>query len=459
VYPRPGKSAAEEVPVAVGKFTDDALTDVVSANVEAAQFMLFAQGAGTGLGLPQMFPGQIAMRDICAFDADKDGTDELYVLSQQEETIGCSAYEGGRLTFPKSIGCEGTPCALAMTRTEDGSALLAYVSKSDSKYKLVVRPLDATEAADATVQLSLEGVDDAPAGIRWADANQDGKEDLLIFVPFGPLRVALREDDGKFTLLAATGKTQTGLVKDATLSGFAYADTNGDGSRDIILAQKAFVRALRVNAAGAWEVIDQYNAPASDAEIAGVCVRPVAGSNRPDLVLYDRKSQEIHYYKGSGQDQYQLDRSVQVGALELKAMISAPLGGGEGHSILLVDKKRMVLVLPEVPAMRMSEASAYESSIEQAWLRQAAVGDLNHDGRLDVALTDAREHMVEVLTLGPADALVRATKFRLFARKQREAGEQDKGEPHWVTIADVTNDRCDDLVFIAHDRMLVYPGQ
>lgn len=459
-YALPGKSSGEQLPLAVGDFTGDGLTDVVAANVDAAQLMLFAQGPGGGLALPEMFAGQIGMRDMCGFDADGKKGDELYVLSPQEETIARSVYDGDRLTFPKAIACSGTPQALAVTKPADGEALVAYVAKVDSKYHLMVHPIGETPAdATATIKLELEGLDDPPAGLRWADANQDGREDLLIFVPFGPLRAAIRQEDGSFKLLASTGNAQTGLVKDASLSGFTYADTNGDGLRDVVLAQKAFVRALRVNKAGAWEVVDQYNAPTSDAEVVGVCTRPVPGRARPDLAMYDRKGQEIHYYAATGDDQYTLDRSVQVGALELKAMVSAPLGGKENHSILLADKKRLVVVLPEVPAIRMGEAGVYESSIEQAWLRQVAVGDVNHDGRTDLVLTDAKEHFVEVLTFDAKEALVRATKFRLFARKQQEAGEQEKGEPHWVHVADVTHDGYDDLILIAHDRVLLYPSQ
>ncbi len=485
MYPLPGKGA-EQLPVALGDLTGDKCIDVVSANVDAAQLMLFTQVTGGGLKLPESFGGQIAMRDMCCFDADGNGIDELYVLSPQEQTIARSTFEGGRLTFPKPLVAIGTPQALCMTRDANGQAIVAYVSKEEgSKYRIIVQPVDAkpvesrpadakpvrSRPADAKpagsspaddagiIRVELTGIDDAPTAIRWADVNQDGREDLLVFAPFGPLRAALRQADGSFRLLAVSGQAQTGLVKDATPCGFAYADSNGDGVRDVVLTQKTFVRALRVNKSGAWEVIDQYNAPTTDAEITGVCLRPVAGRKRADLVMYDRKSQEIHCFVPAGDDRYTLDRSVQVGSLELKGMYAAPLGGDGNYSILLADKKRLVLVLPEIPAMRMEEAGVYESSIEQAALRQVAVGDLNHDGRTDVAVTDAREHFVEILTFGADQAFVRATKFRLFARKQHEAGEQEKGEPHWVSIADVTGDSHDDLVFIAHDRILLYPGQ
>lgn len=470
VYPLPGKGA-DQLPVALGDLTGDKRADVVSANVDAAQLMLFAQAAGGGLQLPEAFGGQIAMRDMCSFDADGNGIDELYVLSPQEQTIARSVFEGGRLTFPKPLAAIGTPQVLSMTRDANGRAIMAYVTKNEgSKFQLIVQPVeakpaesmpaDAKAAADAgVVRVDLTGIEDAPTAVRWADVNQDGRDDLLVFVPFGPLRTVIRQADGTFKVLAASGQAQTGLVKDATPCGFAYADTNGDGVRDVVVTQKTFVRALRVNKSGAWEVVDQYNAPTTDAEITGVCLRPVPGRKRPDLVMYDRKSQGIHCFVPSGDDLYTLDRSVQVGSLDLKAMQAAPLGGDGNSSILLADKKRLVLVLPEVPAMRMDEVGAYESSIEQAVLRQVAVGDLNHDGRTDVAVTDAREHFVEILTFDADNAFVRATKFRLFARKQREAGEQDKGEPQWMSIADVTGDGNDDLVFIAHDRILLYPGQ
>jgi hypothetical protein len=189
--------------------------------------------------------------------------------------------------------------------------------------------------------------------------------------------------------------------------------------------------------------------------------------------MYNKRSREVHLFKPVGQEstgRYALDRSIAVGAFDLRAMLGVAGGGsaggglaGEaGPTLLLADPKRFALLLPEVPATKAHEAGVYETSIKDGYLDPIAVGDLNHDGRTDLAVVETNDHFAEILTFGPERELVRATKFRVFAKKQlrgraRETGGE--GEPRAVEIADLTGDGHDDLLLIAHDRVLLYPGQ
>ncbi|MCH7814568.1 MAG: FG-GAP repeat protein, partial [Planctomycetes bacterium] len=101
----------------------------------------------------------------------------------------------------------------------------------------------------------------------------------------------------------------------------------------------------------------------------------------------------------------------------------------------------------------------YETSIKDGRLTQVAAGDLNHDGRTDLAVIETKDHFVEILTFGPDEGLIRGNKFRVFAKKQFSRRRRGAAEPRWITIADLTNDGHDDLLLIAHDRILLYPGQ
>jgi hypothetical protein len=399
------------------------------------------------------------MRDLRAADTDGDGRDEIYALSPEEGFIARSKFAEDRLQFPQALPTTGKPYVLDLAPLAvGGDALrLAYVSRDeDDDYHLILQPLDTDTPEVAEYQ--LDDQDDPPSALRFADVNRDGRNDVLIFTPYAPLRTLIQDAEGKFVEPGGDSGSQQGLLKDAKAPGFCYADVDGDGKPEVLLAQRTFVRALVMNAEGAWEIKDQFNAPGTDAEITGVTVLPRPGAKRPDLIMYDKRAQEVHVFVPATGGTYELSRSVDVGGFDLRAIAVAPLAGTDDPTLMLMDKRRVALVLPDIPARRAHEIAAYESSIKDGRLSRLASGDLNHDGRTDLAVIELKDHVVEVLTFGPNDELVRGNKFRVFAKK-RFRGGREAAEPRWVSIADVTDDGIDDLMLIAHDRVLLYPGQ
>ncbi|MCP4245612.1 MAG: VCBS repeat-containing protein, partial [bacterium] len=446
-YPIPGRSDAERLPLAVGDVDGDGRPDLVTADVDGARLVLFAQPGDDGLSPPQTFGGQIKMRDLRCYDTDGDGAAEAFIVSAEEELITVSRFRSSRLTFPKALPTTHKPFALDVAPLlAGGDPVLAYVARdSDSTYHLIVQPAGAGAAdASRTQTVSLDELDEPPTAVRLVDVNRNGRRDVLIFSPYAPLMTLLQDDAGAFVMHGGKGGSQKGLVKQARIEGFAYADTDGDGKAEVLLAQKAFVRALCVNADGAWEILDQYNAPGADAEITGVTTLPMPGAERVFLAMYDRRGREVHFFAPGPDGTYTLDRSIQVGAFDLKAMSAAPLAGSPQPSVLLADARRIALILPLVPAARAREAGVYETSIKDGRLTQVAAGDLNHDGRTDLAVIETKDHFVEILTFGPDDGLVRANKFRVFAKKQFSRRRRDTAEPRWITLADLTNDGHDD---------------
>ncbi len=475
-HPIPAKSDIPVLPLAVGDVTGDGLDDLMTANIDAAQIILFEQKKGLGLLPAKSFGGQTKMRGARCYDADGDGKVELYVVSSNEDSIALSRYQDDRLTFPKSIEVSGKPFAfdIGVLKKGDGPKLV-YVSRNDdSEYFLQFGELngikskegDEKETADKEENSSkessgieLEDIDEPPTAVRLADVNRDGRTDVLIFSSYAPLIACLQNEDGTFTARSKETGTQTGLVKQAKIEGYAYADTDGDGVGEVLLAQKQFVRALRINEEGAWETVDQYNAPGSDANITGIAAVNIKNQKRPDLAMYDRQSREVNIFKPDSGTTYELDQSISVGLFDLQAMSGTNLNGKGATEIMLADKQRIARVLPDSPAPQAIETGVYESSIKDARLARIAVGDLNHDDRTDVVVVDYKDHAVEILTFGPDEELVRANKFRVFARKQFHRDGNTMPQPHWVEIVDVTNDGFNDLVMISQDRVLLYPSQ
>ena len=91
------------------------------------------------------------------------------------------------------------------------------------------KPCPARSAQGQFQVLPLNKTDAAQRGLLWADVNGDGRPDLLVAEPdSGQLSVYLQQPDGSL----APPKTFPTL---AGVSQFAAADWNGDGNPEIFL--------------------------------------------------------------------------------------------------------------------------------------------------------------------------------------------------------------------------------
>jgi hypothetical protein len=478
LYSYPVQSRSRQQPVAVGDVTGDGLADVVAVDPDAAQMILF-EGSPTGLRPGVAFPGLMKTLDVSIADLDGDGSGELLLVSAEEKTIGVSEYREGRLTFPAAHPrfAGGKPLAAVV-----GSMSASDARPSHLAYVAVVKTPGGDESREVTALhvvppegdpqvLEIPELRDE-AALRFADVNQDGRSDLLLFVRFSPLITFLQGPDGRFERLEGAA-TRSELVKDATIEGFDLADVNGDGKPEVLLAQKNMARALAVRE-GRWTVIDQYNPEAAEAEITGVAALPpgvvMAGppsgagaggatGRAPVLALYDRKAGEVLVFAAREDRSYAVVQGMRVGPFELRAMQAAPLAAGGRAALLMADARKLAVLVPQERAATLVEKHSYETDLKDVNPSDAALGDLNGDGVRDVVLVDTAKAYLEILTTLPDGDLAKVMHFQVFQGKRFSEEPERGGEPREVLVGDVTGDGIDDLVLIVHDRLIVYPGQ
>ncbi len=464
-YPFTAGETSNRRPIAIGDVNGDGLDDLVAADVNSAQLLLYTQKQGVGLEPPHKFGGQVNMRDLRCMDLNGDHRAEVLACSADEKSIGVSVWQNNHLTFPRPISTVGSPQCFDIVPVPTGHRLV-YVTEESGSYFLVSQSfqtrIDGDQPtfvmADDQQKIKIDDVSTAPSAMRLADANQDGVVDVLIFTPYEPLITFLQNTEGQLERLTGAS-AQLGLVKEATVAGFTTADVNRDGKPEIILAQKMFARALRINDQKQWEVVDQFNAPTEMAEIIGVTAIAESGQTMPQIVLYDKRNLELHWLAADAENTYQVSKSVPISSFELSAMETARLTGAGTDNILVSDNKKFALALPNQPPIKAADKSVFESKTKDARLWRTAVGDLNHDGRTDFAVIEGKEHQIEILTQTGDGEVLPAIAFKAFDAKTFQREQEDNPEPRELRIADLNGDGHDDLAIIVHDRVIIYPGQ
>ena len=279
-----------------------------------------------------------------------------------------------------------------------------------------------------------------PSFFAQGDLNGDGIQDLVIpesdFITFSQQVVVLfGNPDGSFqtpvTLNAGT------LSKGAAV----IADFNGDGKNDIALTEKGGVVILLGDGKGGFgSPLTSSGASSSIAMIAG----DFNGDGKLDLAMADTTN-EVSVLLGKGDGTFQAELTAAVGANP--AGLAAGDFNGDGRLDLAVTDSgstqgqhgNTVAILLGMGNGRFQAASFVSVAAQPEGV---AVADFNHDGKLDVVVTNTATDQVSVL-LGNGNGKFQAPlAFTVRSGPKPNSGYQ----PTYITVADFNGDGNPDVV-------------
>jgi hypothetical protein len=453
------QGAGKDRDLAMGDIDGDGLTDVVVTDPESSQLLLFRQSKESGLDLGNSFPGLVGASQVRVADLDGDRKAEVIVLSTRETTIGISKLENGRLTFPQSLKLLRDPVAIEVADlNQDGKPEIAYIGRertsSASKFTLLALSRDATgnwnpvSFGDKTeLALSLKG---DPERIMQFDVNADGRPEFLVFQGERPPLVLTSDGKGNLSELKADGGLSLGKV---TPGGLFF----GQLDQPVILAaQNNFARSLKVNEQGQWQVVDQYNAAESEARIVGAATIDLDLQPGREIVLVDTGTKRLRILRKEGAV-YRPWREVEIGAFPYKSTHVADLNGDGRDDLLLFGSGKFGVLYAGQSDPKLKMLAEYETKLEKVHFNDLAAGDLNNDGRVDIAVIDTQSQYIEILDFSAEAGLRHGLHFKVFEAKSLNDNDATGADPRELVIADVTGDGLNDLILLTHDRVLVYP--
>jgi len=457
---------------AVADVDGDGLVDVLATDPASSSVTVFRQQKGRGLQPGVSQPSFAELDALVAGDVDGKPGDEVFVLSEKEGVVGRSQWQNGSLSFPVAMPLTpgAVPAVLSLVRLETGPRV-AVVTKDGRNYQMELLPVDGNAAGAAAEVVKLGSLVKGPDAVLDLDADQDGKVDLLLFTADKPMSMLqATEKDGKraFELRESKDMAQFGLAQAANAGNSVAFDVDGDGKKELVIADRNFIRALRYAPAATppgWQVVAQMNASRADAKLVALTVRGDA------LVASDKENGALAEFRreaggggsqagGSGSNAggtwSQVDEHT-VNGFKFGPVRAGAFTGADGTDVMLVGDDGFAIAQLDGNRLALEELASYRGDRLQQVDHELAAGDVNGDGFLDVLVLDAGEQSLGVLSFSEAGRLLPITRFKVFESRLFQGGEPREYEPSMAMVADLTGDGADDVVLLCHDRVLLYP--
>ncbi|HEV8071128.1 MAG TPA: VCBS repeat-containing protein [Planctomycetaceae bacterium] len=448
---------------ALGDIDGDGHADLVVTDPDGAGVFVFRQRKGEGLDPGQTFPSFAGVAQVRVADLDGDKKNEVVVLSTKERAIGISRFQHGRLTFPETVPlAEEEPILLEIADLNgDKNPEILFISRvrSGGNTQYVLHALERTAGkkwrpfafSGKRTDLPLD-VQGTPTQLLRLDTNREGRPNFLLFQEEsdrGPLLLATGAD-GKIAPVTAEDGLRLGTAR----SGAVFLTQ--DSVPSLLVAQENFARKLQRTGDSGWRVIDQYNASEPSAKIVGAAMLDLDGKPGREIVLIDTGIRKIRVLRKEG-EVFRPWKEIELGSFPYEGLRVADLNGDGREDLLLIGRGRFAVLYAGKTLPTLNELGTFETKLTKTYFSDVVAGDLNGDGRTDLALIDTQSHFIEILRLDADHRPHHALSFKVFEEKSFAEGREGGTEPREGVITDVTGDGKPDLVLLAHDRVLIYP--
>ena len=451
---------ASDRSIVAGDLTGDDLPDLLVTDPGANSILLFSQTRGLGFGEPERISAFKAPKQVDIGHWNSTSVPSVFILSEEEKAVGVSSVDQRtrRIGFPQPITVASSgfsPVAMAHAKVQDRPTL-AVVVRDRRDHVLELHFPDGTSRT-----VALEGVNRPPQTIFPGDFDNDAHTDFILFTPNEPMvmvRTIPDEEEGfAFEVLSSDKMPQYGLVSAAGATNTALFDIDDNGQKELLIADANFIRACRYDRERGWTVVDQYTLPQATASLISLSV--IETDQGPRLAATDRTGRRIVLMAADDNGSWAISESLRLSGLTPGAIKSGMFSGGDDPGILSLSQDGFALIRLAGERVALDEVASYRSDEENRVEHRAAVGDLNGDGFVDIAILDAGEQFCMIFTLSASRRMLLASEFKVFESRLFTGGASREFQPSHVDIADVTGDGADDLILTVHDRYIIYPQQ
>ncbi len=433
----------------------DGADDLLVAEPDNGEISLYLREADGEFAPPRAFPSMTGIAQIEVLDWDGDGRDEIFVLSPEERQVGVTRLDdNGRIAFPRALPIEGRPIVLSVGRRRaDDAVTLSVIVENENRKKLV----SLKAKGDPSERELNKEFRSNPSAMLLHDIDQDGDKDLVILIPYQKIKLLRSRGDGEFDELdiAPPG----GSIEQPWA---AAMDVDGDGREELLLAQKSFVRAVKLEkGASSWSfrVKDQINGAGSRSRIVGASSIEAGKGRASILFLLDADQKALSICERDAAGVWKVSRNLPLPVFEFNRLDAVASGGKGGAAIALQGVNSVATLGFTGEVWTIEELDSYETPIKDGFLMDVVTGDLNRDKVKDLVFLESSKNHLDIVKYARPHKLIPGNRWKVFEQRTFRGGRGGGPEPREALIADLTGDGRNDLAIIVHDRVLLYPQE
>ena len=258
---------------------------------------------------------------------------------------------------------------------------------------------------------------------------------------------------------AADSTVRSSCLASVDRNKLGFTDIDGDGVCEILAPAPGYLRALRLKADGTLEVAEQYNSSNPEADIKGPLFAKIGprdgllfyddATDRLEFLTRDASDKVFRTAET-------LDWPSQNG---IDALVLSNLRGKAGLSLLALSEDRIsILPLAASSWKRSQKFPAYETDLDEIHYTQIEAGDLTGDGTDEIVAADGNGNLLEILQEpAPDKPYASLLHFVVFEENPHVETRSDNAlQPREMLIGDLDHDGRNDLALLIHDRVLIY---
>jgi hypothetical protein len=405
--------------VAVSDFNGDGRPDLAVGNAGSNTVSVLLNTTAPGAATASFAAQQTFATDgepvfIATGDLNGDGRPDLAVVNSDSATVSVLLNTTAPGAATPSFAAQQTfatgnlPLSVAIGDLNgDGRPDLTVANLTSSTVSVLFNTTAPGAATPSFAAQQTFATGGGPWTVAVGDLNGDGRPDLAVANAFEATASVLLNTTAPGAAIPSFAAQRTFDVGDTPIS-VAISDVNGDGRSDLAVAnQNSNTVSVLLNATAPGAATPSFAAQQTfdtGAYPRSVTVADFNGDGRPDLVLPDQNSNTVSVLLNTlapiaTTPNFAAQQSFATGIGPRSPVVADLNGDGKPDLVLINQNSASVSVLlsTTAPGAATPSFAAQQTFATGASPRAVAVGDLNGDGRPDLAVDNLSSSTVSVL--------------------------------------------------------------